>query len=131
MRALLLSALALILVIPGCKEDTEPVTAVEPTLEDLVIQNCHITKDAADAFAAQNGSYPAEVSELQPFLPNGEMLTNPFTDEVTEPWDGVASSPGWTGYQPIRTTTEVVGYNITGFGEFDIIIVITFDSRNP
>ena len=118
-------------LVSGCKGDAEPPAVVEPILEDLVIQNCYIVQAAADAFAAQNGIYPATVQQFQPFLPNGQLLENPFTGLESDPVNGVAAIPGQTGYLPIPSATGAVGYTISGYGELGLIIQFSFDSRDP
>ena len=124
MRTLRLSLLVLSLLIPACREEGAPVLSAEPSLDDLVIQNCYIVAAAADSFAAQGGQfldYPNQVSDLLPFLPNGELLVNPYTGLATEPSDGWAVSEGQTGYRPIFAGLNV-GCHVTGFGESEEIL---------
>ena len=123
-KSLLLIMLSFLLT-AGCKKEAELPTPVEPSLEDLVIQNCYIVRDAAEAFAVQNGRYPSLVDEFASLLPNGEMLENPFQGYRTEPIDGPASFPGETGYQVARDGSGNTGYGISGYGESDIIITLS------
>ena len=119
MKTLTLSILVLITLVPACKQETAPVVVVEPTLNDLVIENCGIVAQAADGYAAQHGSYPGSVGEFQSFLPGGELLVNPYTGLASEPVDGVAGGEGQTGYRPVSNWEKIIAYEVTAFGELD------------
>ncbi len=124
--------LVLLLVLPACKEETTPVAVVEPTLDELVIENCNIVVEAAKTYEAQNGWYPNGVSDLLPFLPNGEWLVNPYTTSIGEPVNGLAANKGTTAYQQVTdSNSNTVGCNITGYGEIALIYLISLDQRNP
>ncbi len=105
-------------------------------LEDRVIENCLIVQAAAEAFADENGGiYPANAgvdetplgNTLIDLLPGGLLLENPYTSLRTEPIDGAAATPGQTGYMPIVDNGIKVGYSITGFGSFWVIITLYRD----
>jgi len=134
-KSLILLILPLLLA-AGCGNENAPVV-VEPSLEDLVIANCYILQQAVEAFAARNNrAYPWNVTTDQnldgntvwELLPGAVLLENPFTNLPSEPVDGAALLPGKTGYT-VRTIAgqTPVDYFITGFGESDIIIMLTKD----
>lgn len=102
-----------------------------PALEDSVVANCYLVRDAAEEFAAVNdGVYPQDVdvdttpsgNTLVDLLPGGTYLENPFTGAPSEPVNREAGATGETGYQPIIGVHPVhgpgvcVGYSITGVG---------------
>ncbi|MDX1440132.1 MAG: hypothetical protein R3284_09530 [Rubricoccaceae bacterium] len=98
----------------------------------MVIDNANTVRAAALAFEAQNGQFPNEVNELQPFLPGGELLVNPYVGAATEPVDGAAALSGQIGYQPVYAQSgSVHGYHITGFGETEEIVHLFFDPAGP
>jgi hypothetical protein len=119
-------------LVTGFGESEQIAELFEPyNFDSLVIENCHIVAAAADAYAAEHGTYPDNTSQLESLLPDGDRLVNPYTTGISEPGDGTASSKGQTGYLPIPDGLVNVGYSITGFGEFSSIYQITYDSRNP
>jgi hypothetical protein len=92
-------------------------------LEQAVISNCMLVREAAETFAALNGGiYPGNVdADMTPggdtlidLLPGGALLRNPFTVCNTEPINCAASNPGETGYVPIYIGGANMGYTITG-----------------
>lgn len=94
-------------------------------LEDRVITQAYLVRDAAEAFAAENGGlFPDNVGTHQStmgntlidLLPLGQMLQNPFHLAATTPVDGAAATPGEVGYQPVQAEAETVGYFITAYG---------------
>jgi hypothetical protein len=118
--------------VTGFGDSEQIANLFEPyDFDSLVIENCHIVADAADAYADQHGSYPDRTDDLMYLLPNGELLVNPYTMVATEPWDGAAMIQGQTGYTPFADGPVNVGYTITGYGESAPIYSITYDSRNP
>lgn len=129
-----LLAIVSIAVMSGCKEESDPILAREPTLEDIVVANCYLVQEAAEAFASENtGLYPTDISlnqsaaghTLVDLLPDSTYLVNPSTGLETEPWDGAAANPGETGYTVRSDTTGApVGYTITGFGNNEIILTL-------
>lgn len=101
--------------------------------EDLVRAGCQKVCDAADAFAAENGGeYPLDLlsdttvtgKRFVDFLPEGQMLANPFTGEDTEPVLGTADSSGEIAYR-VRGFCPHWGYWITGFGGDSMIVELT------
>ncbi len=97
--------------------------------------NCHTTQLAAEDFAVQNdGVYAALTTSVAlsgqtiiTMLPGGVLLANPFTKAVSEPIDGVAATPGQTGYVVVADANGTnVGYSITGAGkESTVILTLT------
>ena len=76
--------------------------------EQAVVRNCLAVRNAADAWAADNGGdYPFNFSHVNSlgktvydYLPGGQLLENPFIQMATEPVMGAAASTGSTGYIP-------------------------------
>lgn len=94
--------------------------------EASVKRNGHVVQLAAEDFAVQNfGVYPFDTGTPLPtgetlidLLPEGIMLTNPFSLALDSPVNGIAAAPGVIGYQFMDTNADGApdGYNITGFG---------------
>ena len=103
--------------------------------EASVKENSHTVQLAAEDFAVlAEGVYPASLADALPstgetlvdMLPQASNLPNPFTKALTEPIDGVAATPGETGYQPaIDGTGTVIGYVITGYGQRKMVTRLT------
>jgi len=129
MKASLALLFVLVLVVSGCSgDDAEPLVVVEPTLDELVIENCELVAGAAKVYAAQYGSYPDPLSDLLPFLPNGERLVNPYTEARTEPVDGMAAQPGQTAYQvAFDNNHNIIGCNISGYGAAGFVHYISLE----
>ena len=94
-------------------------------LEQKVIENCFLVREAVMRFAMLNGGeYPSNVAvDVTPegytvthLLPGGVLLENPFTRVCSEPVDGTAAVPGETAYRPTLGGGSLVGYIITGTG---------------
>jgi hypothetical protein len=96
----------------------------------LVLDNCIIVQDAAEAYAAANaGEYPEHPeygyvhgNSLFDFLPNSELLENPATGERTEPVCDGPSGIGSTSYRAFglfddQWVMRRVGYLIIGRGQ--------------
>jgi type IV pilus assembly protein PilA len=91
--------------------------------------NCHTVQLAAEDFSVQNnGVYATLVANFSASLPSGALLTNPFTKAVTEPVDGLATTPGQTGYVVIAQGGTNVGYTINGWGKTIEVISLTSGS---
>ena len=119
----LIFILMLCLAMPACKD--EAPMAVQPTKEELTIQNAYIVRDAAEAHGVTNGRYPVIIEELMPFLPNGDLLVNVFTSNYSEPVYGAAVWTGQVGYTAAYDSTSwASGYVIEAYGENDIILTI-------
>jgi hypothetical protein len=104
----------------GCSDLTLDLEAPEapsqPTLDELVVENCRSVRAAAEAYAAQNGGENPTGRTVQDYLPEGRLLENPYTHAITEPvWGAAAASPGQTGYVCILYG-ESRGYTIDGIG---------------
>ena len=89
-------------------------------LEARVIENCILTSEAAEAFAADNdGVYPVDhlvVNKagrtMRQYLPGGNLLVNPYTQRRSEPHWGVnARTPGEIGYRGWTGSYHVSGMN--------------------
>jgi prepilin-type N-terminal cleavage/methylation domain-containing protein len=100
-------------------------TMVSRSKEAAVKANCHTVQIAAEDFALQNdGVYAADVENSQTMsgktltdlLPGGHLMQNPFTKQLSEPKNGLASDPGDVGYACVQQNGTNVGYNITAVG---------------
>jgi len=99
--------------------------------EASVKSSCHTVQLASEDFAVQsNGVYAADLADVTPngesiidLLPGGALMTNPFTKVADQPLDA-ASAAGDTGYAVIDDASGThVGYNITGYGKDDVLII--------
>ncbi len=130
----------------ACNDDPAEsiIEPSEPTIEELeakVIENCYILEEAIEAYKAASvychpgefGIYPPSVSTdpydlgitLLEFLPDGELLENPFTGERTEPsTDTVATEPGQIGYGVLSILGANQVYAITGCGEDSLVVLL-------
>lgn len=115
----------LITAITSCGEDSKPADPVDgPTPEEIIIQNCHIIKDAADTFAGENeGKYAKSLTDttldgntLIDLLPGGKLLLNPYTGLETEP-RSYASELGEIMYMPTFCVGVAVGYIICTYDD--------------
>jgi type II secretory pathway pseudopilin PulG len=103
--------------------------------EASVKSNCHTTQLAAEDFSVQNnGVYAAAGADVTPggdtlvdLLPQGALLTNPFTKAGTEPVFAAAATPGQTGYIGVDPDGDgtIDGYSINGWGKSNEILVLT------
>ena len=94
-------------------------------LEQQVIENCFLVREAVMRFALLNGGvYPSDVGlDTTPegytvidLLPDGIALRNPFAGLRIEPTDGAAATPGNTSCYPMIIGFVNVGCVITGVG---------------
>ena len=86
--------------------------------EASVKSNCHTVQLAAEDYAVtNNGVYSPNVAGFVAALPGAALLTNPFSNAVSEPIDGAAAAAGVSGYLPINQGGVDVGYTITGYGK--------------
>ncbi|MCX5752575.1 MAG: hypothetical protein NTW97_02880 [Candidatus Krumholzibacteria bacterium] len=136
MRSTMACFVSVFLMLGACS--SEQSTIVNPgypidVKEDLVRSSCQKVREAADAFAAENGGeYPLDLlsdttgtgRRFIDFLPGGRLLANPFTGENTEPTLGTADSPGEIAYR-VRGFCQSWGYWITGFGGDSTIVELT------
>ncbi len=103
--------------------------------EASVRKNAHVVRLAAEDFAVQNnGVYPATTGSALPtgetlidLLPNGLLLTNPFSNVPDSPINGVAANTGVVAYQGVDINGDgsMDGYSITGFGATALIVTYT------
>jgi len=92
--------------------------------ESRVKHNCKTTALVAEDFAVQNDAlYPAGVAQMQPMLPGGANLENPFTKAATEPVDGAAPNEGETAYEVLNANGVPVGYVIRGGGRNNAVVL--------
>jgi prepilin-type N-terminal cleavage/methylation domain-containing protein len=95
--------------------------------------NCHTVQLAVEDFAVQNeGVYATGTADagaagvtIIDLLPGSQPLENPWTRASTEPIDGAAANPGETGYQPVQSNGQNVGYIIQGHGETQLVLTLT------
>ncbi len=117
---------------------TETVGRNTPAVADLVLKNCLLVQEAAEAFAAENnGIYPYNLSStslagntLVDLLPQGTLLVNPVTGQASEPnpayWGGAGY--GTTSFEALRDYDEnwnlhTVGYRVTGWFEQTRVVI--------
>lgn len=86
----------------------------------------HTLQLAAEDYAVRHdGIYSDQREDLLPLLPNGQMLENSFTGQLTEPRFGeVADEPGEIGIVLTMKRGQVVGYTITVYGKYGMIMAI-------
>lgn len=95
--------------------------------EASVKSNCHTVQLAAEDTAVQNnGVYPANAAALQPALPGGNLLDNPFTGAASEPAAGAGA--GATVYAAVQVAGVNAGYTIDGYNEDGTATIITLTS---
>jgi hypothetical protein len=106
-------------------------------LEQKVIENCFIVREAVMRFALLNsGVYPVDVSidttpegyTVTDLLPGGVLLENPFHLFASEPVNSPAAIIGTTGHIPIFFGGSIVGYTITGVGAEEGVMIFTAGS---
>lgn len=101
--------------------------------EAAVKNNAHTVQLGAEDFAVRNsGAYPAATGaagvdgqSLADLLPQGERLRNPYTNALTEPVDGEATTPGQVGYTSSVVDGVPRGYTITGFGTEGVALILS------
>lgn len=162
MKTGILLLLILLLAVPACRDDggESPGSPVTPelalerhamssaesgleidrkakpdvlTIEERVIENCYIVRDAVEAWARESGgSYPDTPWSKSPLgntlydlLPNSAPLMNPFTGHRVDPQVGVAAHAGESGYIGVEVGSRIAGYFITGCGHEDGIVIVT------
>ncbi len=97
--------IGLILTVSACSESyvESPSAPPGPTTDELearVIENCNIFRDALEEFREnnRNGRCPFDIYNdtndlgltVIDYMPDGQLLENPFTGERTEPVDSIA-----------------------------------------
>ena len=131
--------ICVILATLSCSGDeTEcPVAACEPSIEELearVTANCYTLEEALKAHMEDNeGICPEDVCTdtnrvgltLIDYLPDRQLMENPFTGERTEPILGIASEQGQTGYYLPFPIGRPCFYYINGFGESHMILELS------
>ena len=87
----------------------------------------HAVQMAAEDFAVSNeGLYSDQAADLTPLLPGGALVTNPFTENATEPQFGVAAAtPGQVGIVGQIHAGAVIGYTMTGWGKDGLLFTHT------
>jgi prepilin-type N-terminal cleavage/methylation domain-containing protein len=86
--------------------------------EAKVRHNTHSLQLAAEDFSVRNnGNYSDAAGDLQPLLPEGNLLENAYTGVQSEPqWGAAAATAGQIGIVAIVQGGVAVGYTINGFG---------------
>ena len=96
--------------------------------------NCHTLQLAAENFAVSNGGFyagttvealPSTGESILDMLPGGQPFENAWTQNRTEPIDGVPATPGQIGYRPIAPGGVNIGYTIEGFGRLAIVLTLS------
>lgn len=108
------------------------------TNDELVIRNCFLVRDAAEAWAAESGGdYPGDPESrnlsghtLIDFLPGGMHLVNPYDGSKSQPMYLAWGNPGEVDYLSFdddrcNPSCDPNGYMITGFGEFGEVFQVT------
>ena len=92
--------------------------------ESAVTSNAHTVQLAAEDYAIRNdGIYTDVGADLQPLLPGGRLLNNPFTGAFSEPQFGIpAAIMGQVGIVVVQHAGVNAGYTITGFGRSEEIL---------
>lgn len=96
-----------------------------PKRETTLLAQVRVVRQAVEQFAAATGAYPANVAELQPYLPGGSLLRNVFTYAPTEPVDAYAANSGEIGYIAVTQEGTYVGYELTAYSKTALIQVLT------
>ena len=99
----------------------------ERSKEAWVKNNAHTLHLAMEDHAVTNNGIHSDVAaDIQPHLPGGNPLTNPFTRAASEPqWGAEAATPGQLGVQVVMIDGFWTAYTITGWGKDVMITTIT------
>ena len=116
---------------PGTEEEVTSDNWSE--LERRTYLNAAIIQIAVEDWSQENGGgYPYNTNQasaaghsLIDYLPDGQLLANPFHLAKTEPVDGAAAAQGQVGYLPIHADGWSVGYVVTAYGEHGEILNLT------
>jgi len=150
METLRCAILIVILILSqGCGEDAAPLVSPPPegplTKADSVVLNAQILRDALEEWAEANyGFYPLRAEDelydggmqFLEFLPDTQLLLNPFSGERTEPTFMRMPGPGEMGYRPLFHLVTVgsytswipIGYRIEAFDpDYQEIITIVVE----
>ncbi len=86
--------------------------------EAKVRTHAHTLQLASEDYAVRNnGIYSDLAADLQPLLPGGNLLDNPYTGAISEPQFGAAATTmGQVGIVVIVQGGVPVGYLINAFG---------------
>jgi len=95
--------------------------------EAKVKSHAHALQLTAEDFAVNNdGIYSDAGADLLPLLPGAALMTNAFTNQISEPrFAAAAQNPGEIGIVAVVQGGVAVGYDITGFGKAVNIIQLT------
>jgi hypothetical protein len=134
--ALITMAMVSMVCYLGCKDTAgDPVSATPPadetplTKDDSVAANCQITFDALVAYTVINsGAVPPSIYTELPdgrtvvdFLPDGQLLVNPYNGLRAVPIHARGAIPGDTGW-----VTDGTRFWVNGVGEtaaLDIVML--------
>lgn len=87
--------------------------------EAAVTEAAHLVQMAVEDYAVEHeGMYSDAADDIQPKLPGGQLVTNVFTSDRTEPQFGAAATtPGQIGLECLNEGGLVVGYVVSGWGK--------------
>jgi prepilin-type N-terminal cleavage/methylation domain-containing protein len=100
------------------------ISLTDRSKEAQVKANCRTVSLVAEDLAIQSGGiYPNAIGPMMAVLPNGQLLTNPFTNQATEPRLGAGNpGPGEVNYEPTVANGVTNGYNLRGGGRNGTVI---------
>lgn len=134
MKPTFLLLLLLQLTLLGCSDIAQnAIVPDDPTFDELVYQNCIAVRDAAEAYALENGDYRLlPCDDFDQFLPGAAPLINPATGQPTEPVSYEPSGIGSVSYRiyaeyNIDSEWQIVGYYIVGRGVYEDIVITNID----
>ena len=86
--------------------------------EAKVRHHAHTLQLTAEDYSVRNnGEYSDAAADLQPLLPDGNLLENAYTAVASEPqWGAAAATAGQIGIVAIVQGGVAVGYTINGVG---------------
>lgn len=103
------------------------ISMQERSKEAWVKNNAHTLHLAMEDHAVTHDGIHSDAQvDIEPHLPGGNPLTNPFTRAATEPqWGVAAATPGQVGVQVVLIDGFWTAYTITGWGTEAMITTIT------
>jgi prepilin-type N-terminal cleavage/methylation domain-containing protein len=102
--------------------------SMQSKAKEAGVKSCaHTVQLAAEDYAVQhNGMYSSDGADLQPLLPNGDLMKNGFTGHFTEPSFGDAATiSGQIGIVAVFQDGMQTGYSISGFGKDEMVITLS------
>jgi len=94
--------------------------------EAQVKSDVHTVQLAVEDYGVTHeGNYSDAGADLVPLLPGGQLLTNAFTRNLSEPQFGaMAAAPGEIGVQVVQIGGLPSAYTITGFGKEEMVLTV-------